>query len=94
MRTVVHRNNNNVLKYILKRQNTVVPSYNNNVVPSHNNNGVKHMLTRQNTVVPSYNNNVVKHMLKRQNTIVRKTGGKRKTRLNKKVRKTRRSHKK
>jgi hypothetical protein len=50
-------------------------------------------LERQKTVVPS-RNNPLNYMFTRQKTIVEKNGGKRKTRRNKKLRKTRRSHKK
>jgi hypothetical protein len=103
--TVVHHNNNSGLKNFLKRQTTVVP-YLNETNSKSNNSGLKSFLKRQNTVVPYSNkiiskpdsNNVVAHLiahkLKRTPTVVMEMGGKRKTRRNKKVRKTRRSHKK
>jgi hypothetical protein len=96
---VPYSNNNSGLKSFLKRQNTVVPYLNNNSV-------LKSFLKRQNTVVPysnktrskPNNNNFVAHLiahkLKRTPTVVMEMGGERKTRRNKKVRKTRRSHKK
>jgi len=78
MSTVVPRKNNNIITPMLYPRQTTV-------VPSQSNNSPNSLKPR---------NNVIGYMLKRQPTTVIETGGKRKTRRNKKLRKTRRSHKK